>query len=725
MAIGISYTGHDGRRMDFAADGNPEPGSELDRIVRGADAGAGEVRRVMTPLADAMRRARRPQGPDPRIDKAAGTVKLDLADHRPGTLADKVDVGGSIEASQSGMRLKGDGEPRLDGLYAKKGGRRGFFSLDEIDDPNAKGGIVGEQDAANRFAASNKESGGNGAFSENMQSRTEAEVNEETGEVTFWEYTKRWDVTNGRRVGGVSGETKRKICSFFLEAGGDRQITLTRERAPFTVVRSHYKDENGETQYEYWVKCLKWGVHQNGSDYSASGIRNEGANYHGAYAFGSYGHYPQRPSDRPRKIELDSGREALVDLFEERSTSPTYNDNCNCWTYIGSSKEFPDGNFKLYGYFFEYDVPYKNNVININEASIKISCPDLGAAYGSYIDPAVTLKTPTPEYSFKKFRGMVVTAKQYDKRELLGYLVSQGGLVASAHTNDGFNESFETAEYYHDGAMVFKTAAPAFENILSEFDIWGGAANIRAGYPYQSEGLMRRISEVVADYSGHDFRTFVNFYYQDVWVSFNVTPTSTYQGQTGQQVYESYGRPARVSGWFAEEESLIENTDWKFTRYRELDYSRIAELEQAIAENDAEYHRLIDEYDTYVAEGREEEWQALYDANYEEYQRLQEEYNATTKETSEEAYNGNWQDFFPFASAAGNYTGSCIAEIKDWEIVENNPAYRNTYFAITEDLKGEILRIAQKYFGDTVEKDGEEIIIKDDVVIVEKKKQAA
>jgi len=461
MAIGISYTGHDGRRVDFMAEGNPAPGSELDRIVRGADAGADEARRVLTPLSDAMRRARRPQGPDPRIDRAAGTVKLDLADHRPGTLADKVDVGGSIEAGRTGLKLKGEDATSGDGIYAKRNGERGFLTLDQIDDPKLKGGLVGEPDAMNRLAPSNKAEGESGAFAENMQSRTEAEVNEETGEVTFWEYTKKWDVTSGRRVGGVSGETKRKICSFFL-GGGDRQITYWRHRELFSVVRSHYTDENGRMQYEFWMRVPKWGIRSKDdkeldghSLVYSSDLDNNSYRCTGAYAFGDYGHYPQRPLNRPRKLVFDDGREALVDTFEERSMATLEDSTCNCWTYIGSSEDgailgepCPDGNITLYGAKAFYNVPFKKAYVEER---------DYSSGRFREVTPAHW------SYETRERDIAVAMAKQYDRRELLRFLVSRGALIASAYQNEGYDSaSYERIEYL-DGVEIGR---------VREFDVY-------------------------------------------------------------------------------------------------------------------------------------------------------------------------------------------------------------------------------------------------------------
>lgn len=378
MAIGVSYIGHDGRRQDFSTDGNPMPGSALDNLVRGNGNTTGNP---LSPLADAMRRARRPMTPDPRIDKAAGTVKLTASDSHPAPLDEKLARGSSIVVAHDGLKLKGERPGVNNGFYAKKDGEQGFLSLDEIDNPNLKGAIIGEPDQQHRLDASNKMAGVNEAFGVNMQSRTEAEVNEDTGEVTFWEYTKRWDVTQGRRVGGVSEETKRKICSFFL--GSERQITIGSRKKLFSVVRSHFTDEDGKIQYEFWVKNLKWGKERRiaaqyrddepiyRSDLENSQLMQNSIlsytdyyvcrlAYGGSYPFGEYGHYPRRPADRPRLLKFDDGRMAIADFFEERSGDIVIDDDCNCWTYVGSSVEgvfggnHRDGNFSLYGYEYTY-----------------------------------------------------------------------------------------------------------------------------------------------------------------------------------------------------------------------------------------------------------------------------------------------------------------------------------------------------------------------------------
>lgn len=146
----------------------------------------------------------------------------------------------------------------------------------------------------------------------------------------------------------------------FIETRDDTNLLLGMPKSPFTLLRSHFEDANGDTQYEFWLKCCKryrrdyayWG---RVDDYPWYGLYSlDGVFYKGVNADS----YPSRSEKRPRKVVLDSGRTIVHDNLTADKNLIDDNATNNCWTYAGSTLDgifggHADGNCKIYGYLVQ------------------------------------------------------------------------------------------------------------------------------------------------------------------------------------------------------------------------------------------------------------------------------------------------------------------------------------------------------------------------------------
>lgn len=105
-----------------------------------------------------------------------------------------------------------------------------------------------------------------------------------------------------------------KARDFVLEEGDDTNLMFGGMKADFSLFRSHYDNENGETQYEFWMKHLDPNAPVDWTELHVN-----------------------RPSGRPTKITFDSERTAIVSYVSYHGL-----------TYVGGSELHPDGNFTLY-----------------------------------------------------------------------------------------------------------------------------------------------------------------------------------------------------------------------------------------------------------------------------------------------------------------------------------------------------------------------------------------
>lgn len=127
--------------------------------------------------------------------------------------------GSSVVNTRSGLALKGEeNDPTVTGnkVYSSVNGAKGFHTLDEVD-PYASGRRVGapvgcddDDEVTDAIEGLNGES-----FRAPVQSRTKLHIDKVTGQLTLFEFQKELVVSNGRRVYGVSGETRRVVGTWF------------------------------------------------------------------------------------------------------------------------------------------------------------------------------------------------------------------------------------------------------------------------------------------------------------------------------------------------------------------------------------------------------------------------------------------------------------------------------------------------------------------------------
>ena len=127
MGIGVSFRGHDGRTRKFNLTDVPQVGDEAAKVL-------GEQQRS---VRDALSKQLFPEmnfyggggGGE------SGKVRLNGGDNSPGTLEEKLDPNGSIEASDNGVRLKGDDTAVFGdcAVYGKIGGKSDFRALADYD----------------------------------------------------------------------------------------------------------------------------------------------------------------------------------------------------------------------------------------------------------------------------------------------------------------------------------------------------------------------------------------------------------------------------------------------------------------------------------------------------------------------------------------------------------------------------------------------------------------
>lgn len=127
--------------------------------------------------------------------------------------------GSSVVNTRSGLALKGEeNDPTVAGnkVYSSVDGTKGFHSLDEVD-PHADGRRVGapfgcdDDDAVADFI----EGFDGESFRAPVLSRLKLHIDEVTGQLTLFEYQKELTASKGRRVYGVSGESRRVVGTWF------------------------------------------------------------------------------------------------------------------------------------------------------------------------------------------------------------------------------------------------------------------------------------------------------------------------------------------------------------------------------------------------------------------------------------------------------------------------------------------------------------------------------
>lgn len=189
MGIGVSYTGHGGKRRDFSLEGVPKPGEAADRLL------GDTTSRVREALAMIPQHREKERGAD----------------------GVKVHPRGSVKDSQEGICLKGEEfrPPKDDEIYSVVRGERGFHRLKDID-PAGQAARLGDTGVGGDSADSNK-AGEDDAVMWQTVTRLAQETDNQGG-LWLCQYERDVCKTKSGRIVLVSEERRTVVCE--LPQGG-------------------------------------------------------------------------------------------------------------------------------------------------------------------------------------------------------------------------------------------------------------------------------------------------------------------------------------------------------------------------------------------------------------------------------------------------------------------------------------------------------------------------
>lgn len=205
--IGVSFTGHDGRKVSFGVQGAEDAASRMAGLT------GSSLRESMNDVQGLVRAAKRPQRqqtPEP-----------------PGQKKERVLPGGSVVRSNDGaLCLRGEeSNPLVVGtkVYGAKDGDKGFFSFDEIDPP-LHGAVVGKNvgdDSQSLDADGAKKDVPDGAaWATRYLTDEKWDQDKVTGLITVYKYFRlKYYSALGRAI-GCSEEWREVAFSFLPGAGG-------------------------------------------------------------------------------------------------------------------------------------------------------------------------------------------------------------------------------------------------------------------------------------------------------------------------------------------------------------------------------------------------------------------------------------------------------------------------------------------------------------------------
>ena len=195
MGIGVSYTGHGGKRRDFSLEGVPKPGEAADRLL------GDTTSRVREALAMIPQHREKERGAD----------------------GVKVHPRGSVKDSQEGICLKGEEfrPPKDDEIYSVVKGERGFHRLKDID-PAGQAARLGDTGVGGDSADSNK-AGEDDAVIWQTLTRLAQETDNQGG-LWLCQYERDICKTKAGRVVSVSEERKTVVCELPQGGGGSTTV---------------------------------------------------------------------------------------------------------------------------------------------------------------------------------------------------------------------------------------------------------------------------------------------------------------------------------------------------------------------------------------------------------------------------------------------------------------------------------------------------------------------
>lgn len=200
MGIGISYTGHDGRKASFTA----ENGESARRILADTLGQPAMKRHGGNALREAARKMMENGG---RGDESA----------KP-----KVMPGGGVVDTPSGLCLRGEeNSPLVEGakVFASVNGSKGYKTLNEIDPP-VVGPRIGPTFDEDSEDADNSSMDFTHAGSAVIGGRVKMSVDPNNGEITFYQMMREIAWSAGGRITSMSGEMRRVVGTFTPGEGG-------------------------------------------------------------------------------------------------------------------------------------------------------------------------------------------------------------------------------------------------------------------------------------------------------------------------------------------------------------------------------------------------------------------------------------------------------------------------------------------------------------------------
>ena len=208
--IGVSFTGHDGRRSEFSVQGAEDAAKRMSGISEGSSREtAGDAMRLFQSVR--RQKAKQPAFPQEQQNE-------------------KVMPGGSVVRGMDGaLCLRGEeGNPLVPGtkMYAAKDGDKGFFSFDEIDPP-VRGAVVGRDvgDESQSYDANDAVRDRPDGTSWAMRYLTEEKWKKDdvTGLITVYKYFRLVYYSALGRAIGCSKEWREVLFAFLPGSGGGGQ----------------------------------------------------------------------------------------------------------------------------------------------------------------------------------------------------------------------------------------------------------------------------------------------------------------------------------------------------------------------------------------------------------------------------------------------------------------------------------------------------------------------
>lgn len=211
MSIGVSYTGHDGRRESFSVQGAEDAAARMSGLA------GRSMQESMNDTQGLLRAARR--------TGAARPPQMPQQSSR-----ERVMTGGSVVRSVDGsLCLRGEEvSPLIPGIkmFGANNGSKGFFSLDEMDPPvhgAVVGRGVGDENQSRDANDARRDIPDGTAWAERVQTDTQAEQDPATGLITFYKYFRLNFYSALGRVIGCSAEWREVLFAFVPGgAGGGR-----------------------------------------------------------------------------------------------------------------------------------------------------------------------------------------------------------------------------------------------------------------------------------------------------------------------------------------------------------------------------------------------------------------------------------------------------------------------------------------------------------------------